>query len=497
MKTQIITLEAHDDLISVRDRLSWAKTPRILLVWPKGERIALRPLDLKVLQRHADSLGAQLGIVTRIDPVRRMADALGLPVFESSAAAQRDSWPHPEKRRRRIIRPPRRDLHALRAESVQPEAAWRSSLPVRILAFFIGVLAVLALVGIFVPRALVTVYPEARSQDLVIPVSASPQITSVFVTGAVPAYEQRMVLSGGKAVNVSSRISVPQTTARGVARFRNLTQEEVTLPAGTIVYAAGERTLRFRTLGEARLAPGLEESEDVPIEALDAGREGNVEAGSILGIEGPLGLRAAVENPEPTGGGSNTTALGASELDRQKLLESLLEELRIEAETSFREGLPAGDILLTDTLTMSERMEEVFDPPVGRPGTRLSLNLYLDITVQTISAFDLESLADSALNASAPEGFSAVPDSLQIEQITTPVTTPDGTTGWEMKASRRILRNVDEAQVIAAVRGKPVREAHSALAGGFRWRDAPVIALTPPWWPLLPLLPFRIAVNTE
>ena len=71
MKTQIITLESHDDLISVRDRLSWAKTPRILLVWPKYEKVTLRQVDLKVLQRHASSLGAQLGLVTRARRDRR------------------------------------------------------------------------------------------------------------------------------------------------------------------------------------------------------------------------------------------------------------------------------------------------------------------------------------------------------------------------------------------------------------------------------------------
>jgi len=60
VKTQIITLETHDDLISVRDRLSWAKTPRVLIVWPKYAKVALRFVDLKVLQRHAESLGSQL-----------------------------------------------------------------------------------------------------------------------------------------------------------------------------------------------------------------------------------------------------------------------------------------------------------------------------------------------------------------------------------------------------------------------------------------------------
>src|SRR5688500_20307884 len=84
MRTQIITLESHDDLISVRDRMSWAKTPRILLVWPKYEKVTLRQVDLKVLQRHALSLGAQLGLVTRARRVRADAEALKIPVFEST-----------------------------------------------------------------------------------------------------------------------------------------------------------------------------------------------------------------------------------------------------------------------------------------------------------------------------------------------------------------------------------------------------------------------------
>ena len=99
MKTQIITLESHDDLISVRDRMSWAKTPRILLVWPKFEKVTLRQVDLKILQRHAASLGAQLGIVSRVRRVRADAQALRIPVFTSTGEAQRVSWPKPRRKR--------------------------------------------------------------------------------------------------------------------------------------------------------------------------------------------------------------------------------------------------------------------------------------------------------------------------------------------------------------------------------------------------------------
>src|SRR5512134_1292332 len=154
MKTQIITLESHDDLISVRDRMSWAKTPRILLVWPKFERVTLRQVDLKVLQRHASSLGAQLGLVTRARRVRVDAEALHIPVFESTGQAQRVAWPKP-RRRKWPRRAPHKDLRQQREQvSAGREAeTWRSHPVTRILAFMIGVSSVLVLVALFIPRA--------------------------------------------------------------------------------------------------------------------------------------------------------------------------------------------------------------------------------------------------------------------------------------------------------------------------------------------------------
>src|SRR5512140_3840775 len=134
MKTQIITLESHDDLISVRDRMSWAKTPRILLVWPKYEKVTLRQVDLKVLQRHALSLGAELGLVTRARRVREDAEALSIPVFESTGQAQRVAWPKP-RRKKWPHHPPRKDLREQRERVLPKEAAWRAHPAIRVGAF--------------------------------------------------------------------------------------------------------------------------------------------------------------------------------------------------------------------------------------------------------------------------------------------------------------------------------------------------------------------------
>src|SRR5690349_13852124 len=183
MKTQIITLESHDDLISVRDRMSWAKTPRILLVWPKYEKVTLRQVDLKVLQRHAASLGAQLGLVTRTRRVREDAAALRIPVFESTGQAQRLAWPRP-RRTRLTQHAPRKDLRQqwehlpARAEGER----WSGHPFVRLGAFMVGVASVLVLVVLFIPRAQVTLNPKSKIQSIVLPVVASPSVVSVFIT---------------------------------------------------------------------------------------------------------------------------------------------------------------------------------------------------------------------------------------------------------------------------------------------------------------------------
>ncbi len=120
-------------------------------------------LDLKVLQRHADSLGAQLGLVTRRANVRRDAESLGIPVFISTTVAQRNLWPDSAPRSRRIPKAPRRNLRKIRDRIYEKEAPWRTSLLGRVLAFTVGVIAVLAIAGLFAPRAALTLYPEATN----------------------------------------------------------------------------------------------------------------------------------------------------------------------------------------------------------------------------------------------------------------------------------------------------------------------------------------------
>ena len=494
MKTQIITLESHDDLISVRDRMSWAKTPRILLVWPKYEKVTLRQVDLKVLQRHALSLGAQLGLVTRARRVRQDAEALKIPVFESTGQAQRVAWPK-IRRRRWLQHAPRKDLREQREQVLAQEEAWRVHPATRVSAFVLGVASVLFLVALFIPSAEVVLHPQSQTQSVVLPVIAGPSIESVFITGSIPARETRVIVEGVQTVTVTGQGVTPQSEAKGSVTFRNLTQQAVTIPVGTVVRTVDN--IRFETTRAGEVPAGLEEMLELPVEAVESGRSGNVDAETIVVVEGRLGLSLSVTNAEQLAGGRETPSVQASDADRERAKEALMVTLESEARTRLAEELKAGDVLFDDTFTVSQIVSEVYDPPAGAAGTKLTLTMQVEFSTLYADVSDLTELASLALNASIPAGFAAVSEGLTLEPVTEPILNDDGFTRWTIRAERRIVQQVSPAQVTQMIQGIRSRNAQSLLDQSLPLEDAPAINLSPPWWPWVPIVPFRISVVTE
>ena len=492
MKTQIITLESHDDLISVRDRLSWAKTSRILLVIPKFVKVTLRQVDFKILQRHALSLGAQLGIVTRTRRIRAEAEALGIPVFESTGQAQRVTWTLP-KQHRLPRKAPDKTLREKREQVRVKEDAWRLHPVTRILALLVGVMAVLALVALFIPRAQVQLKPVLQTQSIVLPVTANPSVNSVFITGSIPARELRIVVDGTQKILVTGEGAVPQSRAKGVVIFRNLTQDAVTIPVGTVVLG---NDVGFATTEDGIVDAGVGKTIELTIEAVDGGIAGNLNAEIIDAIEGRLALSLSVTNPEPTTGGRERASVQATEGDRARAKDLLLKSLESDARASLQDELNADDILFEETLALTQILAENYDPPPGTAGSQLTLTMDVEYSVQYAAASDLTELASLALNASLPSVFVAASGEVTVEEQTSPHQLEDGSFRWEMRAEREIMQLFDPIQVTQLVLGLGIEKAQSNLENNLPPETKPVIQLSPLWWRWVPLAPFRIEVMT-
>jgi len=493
MKTQIITLESHDDLIAIRDRMSWAKTPRILLVAPKFIRVNLRQVDLKVLQRHAATLGAQLGLVTRQRRFRADAEAVGIPVFTSTGEAQRIAWV--EIRRKRLKRKaPDKTLREKRGQVQVGEGAWRAHPWVRISVFLVGVVSVLALAALFVPRAQVRVSHLTKTQRIDIPVTANPSVKDVFITGSIPAREKRILVEGEQKVLVTGEGIVPQSNAKGVVTFRNLTEDEVEIPAGTILRS---NEIRFVTTEAGAVDAGVGETVELPIEAVDGGVSGNLEAETIDTVEGRLGLSLSVTNPEPTEGGRERASVQATDNDRMRARDLLLKSLEELARDGLLDEFNPGDVFFEDTFALSQVISENYDLPSGAPGLQLTLTMQVEFTVLCANASDLTELASLALNASLPPDFSPVSDKVNIESMTEPRSMDDGSLRWTMRADREIVQRVNNARVIQLIMGLGSSEAQNRLEKNMPALNTPKVSLTPSWWPWVPIVPFRIEVVAQ
>lgn len=501
MKTQIIKLEEHDDLISIRDRMGWGKTGRILLVWPQDGAILLNQLEITLLQRHSQTLGAQLGLITRDGEIRTHASELGIPTYRNLHQAQQAIWRTPRRIRReqtnRAIRlrqgregAPRLDLRAEKP----PPAVLNLSPGVRWTAFALGVLAVLAIGAVIVPRGEIRLQPEVQEQKLEFTVQADPQARGISLAGIVPTDEIMVVVEGRDQLTASGSTSIPDQPAGGLVVLTNLSDREVTIPSGLVVSTTSEPVIRFGTTRQGVLAPGPGTTINLPVRALQPGAAGNIAAGEIRAIEGPLGIELAAANPRSFSGGRNIQSLAPRPGDYTRLSARLTESLRQTALGEIRAALAPGDVLIESSLALSRTLEEIFQPVEIQPANELSLNLRLEYNAQIARQVDLVALAENILNARLPDGFTPQAGSLLLTSLDEPEVTADGEASWSMLALRSIQAAITPETAIQLVMGLEPQVASEKLAQSLPLSAPVEIQMQPGWWPRLPMLPFRISV---
>ncbi len=493
MKTQIIQLEPHDDHISIRDKMNWSKTPRILLVLPRRHKFDLNALDLKLLQRHAINLGAELGLVTKSSKTIRAADELGIPNFDSNLAAQREAW-IPQKRIRHKKFGTHKNLREVREKIYPPEAKWRAHSLTRLGFFSLAALALLTLAFAFIPQAQIEIEPERRIQSIIIPVRASVSTEGVFLSGSVPAYELRADLTNQRSLVASGRVAIPAQVARGSILFRNLTEEQLIIPAGTVIRSIEDEEIRFATLDETEIAGGLDAEVEVRVKSLVFGERGNLAPNLLQAIEGELNLWLAATNPEPTSGGGDNFVSAPTNRDRDDLRDLVMAFFYKQAEAQITKELAVGDVIFPDTLKDMEVLEEIYDPLKGETGDRLTLIMRVGYEGFYAKESDLEELAQSALSASIPPGFAPAPDTLHFAPESEFETNPLGITSWQMRVEQDLRPNISPSKIASLAQGRSPEIAAENLEENLDLTSKPKITISPTWWKWLPLAPFRIDV---
>jgi len=499
MKTYILKLEAHDDVISTRDKMAWGKQARIVVVFPQRGEILRRRLDLILLQRCAKSLGAQMALVCDDPAVVENADELSIPVFAKLEDAQKLSWRRGRSHPKILdIRESKLDrLNELKQELPRRQGESEGNLWLRLGVFSIGVLSVLALVALFVPSVTIILPLAQQQQSLTLDISASPDVPEANVSGNVPLHSLSVVVEQQGQLPSSGTLSVGDQAASGTVQLTNLTSQDVQVPTHTMITTQTDPVVQFETISAADVPAGSANSVDVPIRALRPGTSGNVGAGTITAMEGDVGLQVAVTNSAPTTGGTDKQIVTPSNADLETLRGQVLDKLRQSALTDLTSLAGPDTELLASTLSQDAILNEEDTPTPGDPADTLQVKMQVRYKIWAVSKADLATVAKAALNANLPTGFGGADDTLKLSDVSQPVKSGVSTYQWHVQADRTIQATWSRQTVVGATLGQePALEAN-LLKSLVEMRDEPQINLRPAWWFRMPYLAFQVTVETR
>lgn len=495
MKLQILHLKPHDDHISAREKLAWVKADRVLMVWPRHGLLLQRRLDLVLLRRKAAQQGLQLGLVTHDPQVQDHAARWEIPIFDSLDSLPEERWRRAEQHQ---PAQPRQNRSDPKLPPQPPDTPRRRYAPlrrraIRLPLFALGLAAFLSLIAALGPSARLITTPETRNRRAQGEVRLDPGLQSPEPQqAAIPAQLVRTEVTGSMRARTSGQRTQPSSPAEGTIIFRNLSDEEQRVPTGTSVRTASEPSQRFLTTEAVTVPAGQGQTASTTVRAAEAGRAGNVAAGAVQAIDGPLGLALAVENPEPLRGGAEAPQPAVTEQDHERLFADLSENLLSQAGAELRAELESGYSLAASSLQVDRALRQRYDRQPGEVGASVGLELELRVSGLAYRTADLRGLVEARVTSAEPQGWAPVPGGLAVQVNRTDGSQARGVVvHYDVTWTR--YRIVDAVAVRWRARGADPAAAERTLAQEFDLQDLSV-RLRPQWLPRLPYVPARIKI---
>ncbi|MCK6577097.1 MAG: baseplate J/gp47 family protein [Anaerolineae bacterium] len=509
-KPEYVQLEPNEDAASVRDRLTFLRGQRVLLIWPERGTALTRKLDLVLVQREAMRLAIKLALVTHDDDVIRSARELNISTFETIGGSEKQKW---KRGRAKVFtnrfHKPKEDpepdelsevASRLRAEELTPVQK-----RIRLITRLAMILIFLLLTGIAayaaLPSATVTIVPLRQTLEVEASVRAVPNSELVRVdveTGVIPALVVRAQVEERAAIATTGVQQLGASRATGAVIFINKTDAEVAIPVGAFVSTGAGAPILFRTMVEAQVPAGQGLQIEVPIEAVEeaAGDTGNVPAGMINTLVGPLAEQVEVRNISPTFGGERRVTSAVSAEDRERLIAILRQQIQDRAFDEMQPRLEERQFLISETIGIVEERADwmSFSHNVGDLTHELTLTMRAVVQATAVDEDLAQQVAFARLAAQIPRSYGVRPDSMVFERRSVTGIDPDGGVTFTVYAAGQASAQIDPWQYQQALAGRSMADATNFLQDSIDLEPGsfPQIILSPEWLPTLPLLAARI-----
>ncbi|MDQ3250487.1 MAG: baseplate J/gp47 family protein, partial [Chloroflexota bacterium] len=478
---------------------------------------------MRLLQRQAQIQRCHQGLITRDETTRKAARQLGIPVFRQEAEAERRAWqmnpslplihprnpaaglpdsPSAQRRVGLVERLGRPAAHQTRQRHIQAAKNDRRPLPfwVRTLSVVgVGSLIVLflALFALYVlPAATITLTPGRKPVVAVVQVVANPSLTEVDLEiNQLPARLIETNLEETGVLPTTGSQQKPSDKARGTVVFSNLTATPALIPLGSTVSTSTGTPVLFRTVEASSLEGRVGARATVPVEAVEAGTDGNVRANSINTVEGAVRFRVRVGNPDGTVGGDSQQVRIVTQQDRDTLLAQLQAQTQAKAQAALQAELGVGEWLPPESL-QTVLVEPAFSQFNDEVADVLTLTLRSLVQGVAVSEAATRDLLVGAVQRDMPEQGKLVADSLTVQRMPGAIAI-ENSIQFTVTVNAEYVVPIDPADVRAIVAGKTPAVATTGLQARWLLASSPIIYQDPQWLSTLPQLDNRIQVRIQ
>lgn len=508
-RPHFVQLEKNDDANSVRDRISFVRGERVLLVWPEEGTVLTRKLDLVLVQREAMRRAIRLALVTHDPMVVEHAKELNISTFETIGESDRKTW---KRGRSKVFtsrfQKPENEPHPDELKDVASRVYTDDPTPTQTwlgrVGLMLGFVVVMALMAyLFLPSATVTLIPERTRMTLEVPIVASASVSEVDVENKrIPITRLVVEVTENGTVETNGQQALNRTRAVGSVTFINKTANTVEIPEGTIVTTTASDPISFRTINGQTLTAGVGQQVDVGIEALQAyaGEVGNVDANLINAVFGALAEQIEVRNLSPTSGGTNEVVSVITEEDITRLEAMVRQQIQARAFTEIEPRLSESQFIILESIRIAEERDDwkTYSGAVNDVADTITLSMKSVVEAVAVDEQFARQIAFGQLSSAIPSGRVIVPETLQYARGTSQLL-PDGEIAFQITIEADVVAPIQVDQIAQQIAFKSVANALTYLLNDVRLQSGavPQITLSPNWLRRMPILPFRIKVITQ
>jgi hypothetical protein len=330
-----------------------------------------------------------------------------------------------------------------------------------------------------------------------LPIQINPAFREISLAGDIPAIIIEKEITTSQTLTVTGSQAVPDKKTTGRVVIKNMINQEVDVPAGTIISTGSDDPVSFITNTDTKLAGMTGSTETIEVTAVLSGSAGNIPAGAITNIDNSLGASINVANIEPFAGGSDKEMIMPSSADQINIYSQAIQAIQTEMQEQTQANLSGKGWILPDSFKLVSVTNQDYFPPEGTPSTTLTLDLSARVQVLVVQQDDLLNYL-KILNQSEPSSTQTVLEgSFLVTGIQANGKPVEGMYPCTLQATSVVVPNLDIHQIPYQIAGKGNKQINSILLEHYSLVQPAIVKNSPSWWPWIAALPLRIQVEVR